>query len=47
MWRTAINIYNQRIYLGWSGSIDLEHESVFFIKILGSILFGVNLGELI
>jgi hypothetical protein len=34
-------------YLGWSSSISLGLENVFFLKVLGSILSGVNLSELI
>lgn len=34
-------------HLGWPGGIGLRSGSVLFLKILGSILSGVNLGGLI
>jgi hypothetical protein len=34
-------------HLGWSGGIGLGPRSVLLLKVLGSILFGANLGGLI
>lgn len=37
----------KKTHLGWPGGIGLGPESVFILEVSDSILFGVNLDELI